>query len=102
MSPPTAPRLVGRASELAAITDARLRGGRDDGGRIPSIVTVAGPVGVGKSALAERVAADLGQGGAFDVVVRLDAGVAVPRAALRAALDARSAKRGEAATLVLL
>jgi tetratricopeptide (TPR) repeat protein len=68
----TAPRLVGRDREVAAVASALARV-VDDDVRGASIVTVVGPVGVGKTALARRVAAELRERGVFDAFVLLDA-----------------------------
>ncbi len=93
-----APRLVGREREVAAVTGALVRVARDDA-RIASVVAVVGPVGVGKSALARRVAAELEAQHVFDATVEVDASMDPGPAAIRDALDAR---RGAASLLVLL
>ncbi len=93
-----APRLVGREREVAAVTGALVRAARDDA-RFASVVAVVGPVGVGKSALARRVAAELEAQDVFGAVVEIDASMDVGPAAIRDALDAR---RGSASVLVLL
>lgn len=98
MSPRTAPRLIGRERELAAVADALTRSARD----ASALVTIVGPVGVGKSALATRVAADQLAGGAFGVALHVDASAASPALSLRQALDAASASRAHVDTVLVV
>src|SRR5687767_10341474 len=73
----TAPRLVGRDREIAAVGSALARAARDDA-PVASIVTIVGPVGVGKTAVARRVAAELRESGVFDGFVFSDASAIGP------------------------
>ena len=66
-----APRLVGRDRELAMVEAALVATGRDP--EPASVVTVVGAVGVGKTALASRVAATLEPRGVFERVTWRDA-----------------------------
>lgn len=67
-----APRLVGRDRELARVESALVAAARD---REPAVVvTITGGVGVGKTALARRVASQLAGRGVFDAVTWRDAG----------------------------
>ena len=70
MHPVTAPRLVGRDREMAAVTAALLRAAGDESAS--ALITIVGPVGVGKSALARHAAMRLAQSGIVDGMVWLN------------------------------
>jgi tetratricopeptide (TPR) repeat protein len=83
------PRLVGREGESAALR-AALAEARDD----TRVVSVTGPIGVGKSVLAAHVAASLERAGVFERTVRLDASAGPPTTAGVAADLAGARSRG--------
>src|SRR5688500_15857683 len=72
MLPRTAARVVERDREITAVV-AALVGAAHAGEPTATVVTLTGPVGAGKSALARRVAAELQQRGVFETIEVLDA-----------------------------